>query len=550
MIRLIRNILSAIKEELKKIVSGLGIVVTPPIEIDIPKDPGFGDFSTNLAMRLAKTARKNPRELAAEIVARIDCRKLNLDKAEVAGAGFINFYIDRRYLSQVIFQIFREQENYGTSAIGQGTKVNLEFVSANPTGYLHIGHGRGAAYGDSLARVMRKAGYEVTTEHYVNDAGNQIHNLTLSIHERYKELFGLPCDLGKDGYYGPEIIEIAKLIKAEKGDYYLHNEWYRDIRAFGLNYLLAGLKRDLREFNVTFDVWFSEQSLYDSGEVQKVLDFYRDNGYVYEKDGAVWLKTTERGDEKDRVLIKSDKSLTYITPDIAYHANKLNRGFNYLITVLGADHHGHILPLKIALELLGRDTGNIHVEILQMVRVIQNGAEIKMSKRSGKAITLRDLIDEVGTDALRFMYVEKALGTHIDLDLDLAVKKSNENPVYYVQYAYARICSLFRVHAEQGLTYQPVAEFKALDVEKAKDLLFALAVYPLYVEEAAVKRLPHKIAQYLLLLASGLHSYYNSEKIITDDPLETAEKMTLMDAVRTVLRDGLNLIGVNVKEKM
>jgi arginyl-tRNA synthetase len=549
-IRLIRNILSAIKEELKKIVSGLGIVVTPPIEIDIPKDPGFGDFSTNLAMRLAKTARKNPRELAAEIVARIDCRKLNLDKAEVAGAGFINFYIDRRYLSQVIFQIFREQENYGTSAIGQGTKVNLEFVSANPTGYLHIGHGRGAAYGDSLARVMRKAGYEVTTEHYVNDAGNQIHNLTLSIHERYKELFGLPCDLGKDGYYGPEIIEIAKLIKAEKGDYYLHNEWYRDIRAFGLNYLLAGLKRDLREFNVTFDVWFSEQSLYDSGEVQKVLDFYRDNGYVYEKDGAVWLKTTERGDEKDRVLIKSDKSLTYITPDIAYHANKLDRGFNYLITVLGADHHGHILPLKIALELLGRDTGNIHVEILQMVRVIQNGAEIKMSKRSGKAITLRDLIDEVGTDALRFMYVEKALGTHIDLDLDLAVKKSNENPVYYVQYAYARICSLFRVHAEQGLTYQPVAEFKALDVEKAKDLLFALAVYPLYVEEAAVKRLPHKIAQYLLLLASGLHSYYNSEKIITDDPLETAEKMTLMDAVRTVLRDGLNLIGVNVKEKM
>lgn len=550
MIRLIRNILSAIKEELKKIVSGLGIVVTPPIEIDIPKDPGFGDFSTNLAMRLAKTARKNPRELAAEIVARIDCRKLNLDKAEVAGAGFINFYIDRRYLSQVIFQIFREQENYGTSAIGQGTKVNLEFVSANPTGYLHIGHGRGAAYGDSLARVMRKAGYEVTTEHYVNDAGNQIHNLTLSIYERYKELFGLPCDLGKDGYYGPEIIEIAKLIKAEKGDYYLHNEWYRDIRAFGLNYLLAGLKRDLREFNVTFDVWFSEQSLYDSGEVQKVLDFYRDNGYVYEKDGAVWLKTTERGDEKDRVLIKSDKSLTYITPDIAYHANKLDRGFNYLITVLGADHHGHILPLKIALELLGRDTGNIHVEILQMVRVIQNGAEIKMSKRSGKAITLRDLIDEVGTDALRFMYVEKALGTHIDLDLDLAVKKSNENPVYYVQYAYARICSLFRVHAEQGLTYQPVAEFKALDVEKAKDLLFALAVYPLYVEEAAIKRLPHKIAQYLLLLASGLHSYYNSEKIITDDPLETAEKMTLMDAVRTVLRDGLNLIGVNVKEKM
>jgi arginyl-tRNA synthetase len=549
-IALIRRILTTIKEELKTIIADYEIEDIPAIEIETPKDPAFGDFSTNLAMRLAKRARKNPRALAAKIVERLDCRKLNLEKVEVAGAGFINFYLDRRYLSRVVFQILNEKEDFGASDIGRGVKVNLEFVSANPTGYLHIGHGRGAAYGDSLARVMRKAGYEVATEHYVNDAGNQVHNLALSIYERYKELFGLPCELGPDGYYGLEIIEIAKLIKEEKGDYYLHNEWYDDIRSFGLEYLLDGLKRDLREFNVEFDVWFSEKSLYDSGEVQRVVDYYKAKDYVYEADGALWLKTTLRGDDKDRVIVKSDKNFTYITPDIAYHANKINRGYNCLIDVLGADHHGHILPLKIALELLGYDTENIHIEILQMVRVIQGGEEVKMSKRSGKAITLRDLIDEVGSDALRFMYVEKALSTHIDLDLDLAVKKSNENPVYYVQYAYARICSLFRVLTEQGLTYEPVKEFKVLDVAKAKDLLLGLAVYPLYVEEAAGKRLPHKIAQYLLLLASGLHSFYNSEKIITDDPLETAEKMTLMDAVRTVLKNGLDLIGVSVKERM
>jgi len=547
---LIKKFLDAIKLELSIIVGEYRLQTVPVIELEPPKDLSFGDFSTNLALRLAKPLKKNPKTLAVEIADKIDCNRFNLERVEVAGAGFINFYLDREYLSRVVFQVITEKDDYGTSDLGHGKNVNLEFVSANPTGYLHIGHGRGAAYGDSLARIMRKAGYEVTTEHYVNDAGNQIHNLTLSIYERYKELFGLPFSLGKDGYYGPEIIEIARIIKEKKGDYYLHNEWYKDIRTFGLDYLLAGLKRDLKEFNVEFDIWFSEQSLYDNGEVQAVIDHFHDKGYAYEKDGAIWLKTTLYGDEKDRVLVKSDKTLTYITPDIAYHANKITRGFNYLIDVLGADHHGYINRLKAAIALLGSDAEMLYIEILQMVRVIQNGEEIKMSKRSGKAITLHDLIDEVGSDALRFMYIEKALNTHMDLDLDLAVKKSYDNPVYYVQYAYARICSLFRVLAEQGLAYSPVNEFKELDFLKAKDLLFNLAIYPLYIEEAAEKRLPHKIAQYLLILASGLHSYYNSEKIITDNPQETAEKLTLMEAVRTVLRDGLNLIGVNVKEKM
>ena len=547
---MVRKFINKIKQELHEIIAEYSLSEIPPIEVEIPKDASFGDFSTNLALRLAKPLKKNPRLLATAIADKIDCVKHHLKRVEVAGAGFINFYLDYNYLAQIVFQILFEKSNYGKSDLGRDGNVNLEFVSANPTGYLHIGHGRGAAYGDSLARIMKKAGYRVTTEHYVNDAGNQIYNLTLSIYERYKELFGLPFNLGPDGYYGPEIIEIAKMIKKEKDNFYLDNEWYNDFRTYGLDYLLAGLKRDLKDFNVEFDIWYSEQKLYDNGEVQAVLDYFRDKGYTYEKDGAIWLKTSDYGDEKDRVIVKSDNTFTYITPDIAYHVNKMNRGYNYLIDVWGADHHGHIKPLEVAISLCGRDAEMLYIELLQMVRVIQNGEEIKMSKRSGKAITLRDLIDEVGTDALRFMYIEKALSTHIDLDLDLAIRKTYDNPVYYVQYAYARICSLFRVLAEQNIDYQPVSAFKYLDLKQAKNLIFNLATYPLYIEEAAKKRFPHKIAQYLLLLASSLHSYYNSEKIITDDSVATAEKMTLMSAVQTVLKDGLNLIGVSAKEKM
>ena len=547
---MIKSILEKIKQELIGIIRGYNLEIIPNIEFETPKDSSFGDYSTNIALRLAKPLKRNPRDIAIEIVGLLDIKKLSLQEVSPAGIGFINFRIDRLYLRNLIFKILDEQDNYGTSLIGKTKNVNLEFVSANPTGYLHIGHGRGAAYGDSLARIMRKAGYIVTTEHYVNDAGNQIHNLTLSIYERYRELFGHTPNLGEDSYYGLEIIEIAKIIKKAKGDYYLNNEYYQDIRAFGLDYLLKGLKHDLKEFNVEFDLWFSETSLYENGEVNAVLDYYNNNNYIYEEDGAQWLKTTFKGDDKDRVVIKSDKTLTYITPDIAYHANKIKRGFNYIIDVFGADHHGHIVPLKAALSLYGYDSDIIFVEILQMVRVIQDGKEIKMSKRSGKAITLRDLIDEVGSDALRFMYIEKALSTHIDLDLDLAIKKSNDNPVFYVQYAYARICSLFRVLKESGISYQAVSTFRDKDFLNADGLILCLALYPLYIEEAAEKRLPHKIAQYLLYLASELHSYYNNEKIITEDLIDTMEKLTLMEAVQIVLKDGLNLIGINVKEKM
>lgn len=547
--KMIHKILADIKKELASVLEKYDLNEMPEIVIEKPKDENHGDYATNVALRLAKQLRKNPQAIAEEIVGKLDCRKLHLEKAE-ALSGFINFFIDRAYLSQVIFRILEEGEEYGRLDVGCGEHVNIEFVSANPTGYLHIGHGRGAAYGDSLARIMRKAGYRVSTEHYVNDAGNQIHNLTLSIYERYKELFGQPAELGEDSYHGPEIIEIAKRIKEAKGDYYLTNPFYDDFRAFGLEFLLEGLKRDLRDFRVEFDTWFSEKSLYDSGAVEKTLNYLQENGYTYEQDGAVWLKTTLYGDEKDRVIVKSDGTLTYLAPDIAYHANKLARGYTQLIDVLGADHHGYIKRLKAAIAFLGGNPDLLDVQILQMVRVLQGGEEVKMSKRSGKAITLRDLIDEVGVDALRFMYVEKALSSHMDLDLDLAVKNSNENPVYYVQYAYARIASVLRVAEENKIPIQEIEEFKTLDFGKLGKMLVLLAEYPLVIEEAAVKRLPHKIPQYLLSLASALHGFYNDEKIITDDPVATNEKLALIKAVQVVIKDGLGLIGVGVKERM
>lgn len=547
---MINQILNQIKTRILEIVRDFHIEEDIDVFFETPKEEAHGDYSTNIAMRLAKNLHKNPILIAKEITEKLDNESLHLAKTEVAGSGFINFYLDRKYLANVVFQVLSEQENYGRQYFGNGIKVLIEFVSANPTGYLHIGHGRGASYGDSLSRIMKKTGYTVSKEHYVNDAGNQINNLTLSIYERYKELFGLPCELKDDYYHGKEIIEIAKQIKNEKDDYYLHNPWYGDLRKFGLNYLLAGLKKDLKDFNVEFDTWFSEQSLYDNKEVEKTLEFLKEHGHTYEQDGAVWLKTTEYGDEKDRVLVKSDKTLTYLMPDIAYHANKLSRGFDHLIDVLGADHHGYISRLKAGIAFVGGNPDMLDVEILQMVRVIQNGEEVKMSKRSGKAITLRDLIDEVGSDALRFMYASKALSTHMDLDLDLAVKNTNENPVYYVQYAYARICSLFRVLEEKGLTYSEVREFKTLDTEASGKLVFQLAQYPLAIEEAARKRLPHKITQYLLDLAQALHSFYNDEKIISENLAEVNEKLTLMKAVQVVLKDGLDVIGVHVKERM
>lgn len=546
---MIEELLKKIEVEIKEIIGKL-YEKEADVFFEIPKDPTFGDYSVNVAMRLARILKKNPVLIAKEIILELNFKKLNLEKIDVKGSGFINFFINKEYLHKVVFLINKQRDNYGNLTIGNNEFINLEFVSANPTGYLHIGHGRGAAYGDSLARILRKAGYKVSTEHYVNDAGKQIDNLTNSIYERYKELFGLDSHFEEDYYLGKEIIEIAQMIKNDKGDIFLENNWFEYFRVFGLDYLLDGLKNDLNDFNVVFDNWFSEKSLYDNKDVEKTLKYLVDKGFTYELDGAIWLKTTMHGDDKDRVLVKSDGSMTYLLPDVAYHHNKLLRGYTHLIDVLGSDHHGYVPRLKAAIAFVGGDPDLLDVEILQMVRAIQDGKEIKMSKRSGQSITLRDLIDEVGSDALRYMYISKSLSTHMDLDLDLAIKNSNDNPVFYVQYAYARICSLFKILEERNIEFKEVNEFKSLDLNKSTKIVLNLIQYPQYIEEAARKRLPHKICQYAYSLASDLHSYYNDEKIITDNVFETNEKLTLLKAVQTVLKNSLELIGVKTKEKM
>ena len=524
---------------------------TIEIELETPKDKSNGDFSTNIAMKYARIARKAPMLIAQDITANLIVDSSMVVNVDVAGPGFINFYINEKLFFQVVNKILEEEYNYGDSNLGKGEHYNIEFVSVNPTGAIHIGHARGAAVGDAMCRILQKAGYKVTREYYVNDAGNQIHNLAKSIEARYKQLFDAQYPMFEDGYHGPEIIELAKKIKEEHGDRFLKEDGYAFFREYGVNKLLDGLKRDLHRFKVSFDVWFSERSLYENKEVEKVVKYLVENGYTYEKDGAVWLKTSMYGDEKDRVIIKSDGSYTYVTPDIAYHKNKLDRGYTKLIDILGGDHHGYVNRLKAAIEMIGGRSDLLEVELLQMVKVLQNGEEVKMSKRSGKAITLGDLIDEVGTDPIRYFFAARSLNTQMDLDLDLAIRQTNENPVYYVQYAHARMHSIFETARVRNMPFKKdTYSFNTIDNEKAVELAAHLGNYPIIIEYAAKTRSPHRLVQYLYQLAALFHSFYNSEPIIQTDPLFAQERLALVKAAQIVLQDGLQLIGVNAPDHM
>jgi arginyl-tRNA synthetase len=553
---MLNKLMNDIRKEIYETIEKLGyldnqVIPNPDaIVLETPKDKSFGDYATNVAMRLARVARKAPLVIANEISQNLDINKIHLSKIDAVAPGFINLTLDLNYLSNIINKVLTEDQAYGSLSIGENEHICLEYVSANPTGYLHVGHGRGAAYGASLANILKKAGYKVNREHYVNDAGNQITNMAKSVYARYEELFGRPLNIPEDGYHGKEIITVAEEFKKQYNDEYLDKFDLNLFRKFGTEKLLNNLKRDLKSFNVEFDTWFSETSLYESGAVENTLNLLKDNDFTYVKDEALWLKTSTYRDEKDRVIVKSDGSFTYLLPDIAYHANKLSRGYTHLIDVLGADHHGYIDRLHAAVSMVGGNSNLIDVEILQMVRVIENGEEIKMSKRSGKAITLIDLINEVGTDALRYFYVEKALSTHMDLDLGLMKQKSTDNPVYYAQYAHARISGIFEKWNSLGNEFTPVTEFKVLDLTKIKDLCLTLIKYPAVIEEAATKRLVHKLPQYINILASNLHSFYNDEKVITENIDETLEKLTVLKAVQVVLKDALSLIGVSAPEKM
>ncbi|QJD02072.1 arginine--tRNA ligase [Bacillus subtilis] len=546
-----------LKEEIKAAVLKAGLAEEsqiPNVVLETPKDKTHGDYSTNMAMQLARVAKKAPRQIAEEIVAHFDKGKASIEKLDIAGPGFINFYMNNQYLTKLIPSVLEAGEAYGETNIGNGERVQVEFVSANPTGDLHLGHARGAAVGDSLCNVLSKAGYDVSREYYINDAGNQINNLALSVEVRYFEALGLEKPMPEDGYRGEDIIAIGKRLAEEYGDRFVNEEESERLaffREYGLKYELDKLRKDLENFRVPFDVWYSETSLYQNGKIDTALEALREKGHVYEEDGATWFRSTTFGDDKDRVLIKKDGTYTYLLPDIAYHKDKLDRGFDKLINVWGADHHGYIPRMKAAIEALGYEKGTLEVEIIQLVHLYKNGEKMKMSKRTGKAVTMRDLVEEVGLDAVRYFFAMRSADTHMDFDLDLAVSTSNENPVYYAQYAHARICSMLRQGEEQGLKPAADLDFSHIQSEKEYDLLKTIGGFPEAVAEAAEKRIPHRVTNYIYDLASALHSFYNAEKVIDPENEEKSRaRLALMKATQITLNNALQLIGVSAPEKM
>ncbi|QTN00898.1 arginine--tRNA ligase [Sediminibacillus dalangtanensis] len=546
-----------LKEEIGRTVVDAGLAKQdelPVVVLEQPKDKNHGDYATNIAMQLAKIAKMPPRQIAEKIVEQFDRTKASIKQMDIAGPGFINFFMDNQYLTELVPSILKAGEAYGSSQIGKGQKVQIEFVSANPTGDLHLGHARGAAVGDSLANVLEKAGYQVAREYYINDAGNQINNLAVSVEARYMQALGKEWEMPEDGYHGKDIIELGKQLAEEHGDKWSHSpaeERLHYFREYGLQYELKKLEGDLSQFRVPFDNWFSETSLYQDEQIDQALETLKDKGHIYEQDGATWFRTTDFGDDKDRVLIKQDGSYTYLTPDIAYHKNKLDRGFDTLINIWGADHHGYIPRMRAAIQALGYEKDKLEVEIIQMVNLFQNGERVKMSKRTGKAVTLRELMEEVGIDAMRYFFVMRSSDSHLDFDMDLARSQSNENPVFYVQYAHARICTMLKQAEEKGFTVSKDIDGTLLATEKEEELLKRLGEFTSAIEEAAVKRTPHRVTQYIFDLASTLHSFYNAEKVLdTDQPERTKARLALMEAVRVTIANGLALIGVRAPERM
>lgn len=520
------------------------------VELSLPKDKAHGDYATNIAMKSSKKIGGKPREIAENIEKHFDYASTGVDHLEIAGPGFINLFMKNDSLQAVITKVLEKKDSYGQSNAGNGKKVNIEYVSANPTGDLHPGHARGAAVGDSLARIMKMAGYDVTREYYVNDAGNQINNMALSLQARYLQACGKNAEVPEDGYHGEDLINIAKNIVSEYGDKYADvdpKESYSFFRSYGLKAELDKLKSDLKEYRVEFDVWTSEQDIRNRGLVEKALDTLKEKGYTYEQDGALYLRTSDLGDDKDRVLIKSDGSYTYFTPDIAYHLDKLDRGFDELVDLFGADHHGYIPRLKAGIQALGYPSEKLNVDIIQMVRMIKDGEEFKLSKRSGKGIALRDLLEEAGVDAVRYFFVSRAGDTQMDFDLDLATKKSNDNPVYYAQYAHARMCSIL----SKGENIPVATKFDLITTEKEMTLLKEMNEFEKTIADSANSRMPHKVVNYITKFAQAFHSYYNDSKIVDEDNVElSSQRLALVQACEITLKNALNSIGVSAPDHM
>ena len=554
------------------------------IRIDHTKDNSHGDYATNIALMLSKQAKMSPVELAKIIIDQFE-QKNFIKKIEIAGPGFINFFISQESSSSIVNEILAQAASYGCSDIGQGKKVLLEYVSANPTGPLHVGHGRGAAYGATVSNLLRNAGFIVDNEYYVNDAGRQMDILTVSIYLRYLTICGEDLRFPDNGYQGQYINDIAQGIYetsgqkfhlksdlvfenvcrdgTEGGDKEVHidqliekaksilGDGFKAVFEVGIESILSGIKNDLAEFGVVFEKWFSEQSLIDSGLSESCISKLKDSKNLYEKDGALWFKTTNYGDEKDRVVVRDNGNHTYFASDIAYHLEKLDRGYDKIINVWGADHHGYIPRVKASIEALGHNSDKLEILLVQFANLYRGGSKVQMSTRSGSFVTLEDLRAEVGNDAARFFYILRKSEQHMDFDLDLAKSKTNENPVYYIQYAHARICSVFKQADEKELELDvSQANLSLLTEEIEKDILRELSRFRSVLESSAIQYEPHQLAYYLRDLSNHFHSYYNACKFIVDDKNLTQSRLALINATQQILKNGLSILGVGAPESM
>lgn len=557
------NTLSMKKTQLYTAVENAAKAAYPDVEIpaftiETPKDKGHGDYAVNTAMMLARAAKSAPRAIAEKIVENLDAQSLGAEKIEIAGPGFINFYLDKSYLYNVICEIEDEKENYGSVDIADGKRVVVEFVSANPTGPMHMGNARGGALGDTLSNVLKKAGYDVTKEFYINDAGAQIDKFGRSLDARYIQILKGEdaVEFPEDGYQGDDIRVHAQNYIDKYGDILLDKEEQERKNAlveYALPLNIAALQETLTKYGINYDVWFYESTLHEGGSVAQTLQMLKKSNITYEKDGALWIKSTEFGAEKDDVLVRASGIPTYFAADIAYHRNKLEeRGFDLAINIWGADHHGHIARMKGAMEAVGISGDKLDVLVIQLVRLMRNGEIARMSKRTGKMITLADLIDEIGVDAARFFFNMRAASSHMDFDLDLAVSQTNENPVFYVQYAHARICSIIRLIGESGVS---VPSYKDIDcsILKAPEeiaLLEVLAKLPEEIRASAQSFDPSNLTHYLIDVASHFHSFYNACRVRDEEDALMRARLKLIESCRVVIKNVLDILGVGAPEKM
>jgi arginyl-tRNA synthetase len=578
-----------LQDLLKKCIQDLineGLIneMPPKVRLDHTKDKSHGDYATNIALMLAKQAKTSPLELAKIIVNQLEDASF-IKKTEIAGPGFINFFLSDASSTSIVSEIIELGEMYGKSEIGKGQSILLEYVSANPTGPLHVGHGRGAAYGATVSNLLRNIGFKVDNEYYVNDAGRQMDILTVSIFLRYLSLCGEQIRFPDNGYQGQYINDIADSIVVESGESFkqsadivfenickdgieggdkeshidelivrakdLLGDNFQTIFQVGIESILGGIKDDLADFGVRFEKWFSEQSLIDSGLSESCITRLKDSGHIYKKDGALWFKTTNYGDEKDRVVVRDNGNHTYFASDIAYHLEKLERGYDKIINVWGADHHGYIPRVKASIGALGHKPDKLEILLVQFANLYRGGQKVQMSTRSGSFVTLEDLRKEVGNDAARFFYILRKSEQHMDFDLDLAKSKTNENPVFYIQYAHARICSVFRQANEKGFESNlEDANLSLLTEEVEKNILRELSRYKGVIESAAIQYEPHQLAYYLRDLATQFHSYYNACTFILEDQDLTQARLSLIHAAKQILRNGLSILGVGAPESM